>query len=135
MPDRDGYPAGVPCWVDTNQQDPDAAADFYGGLFGWQLEDVMPPGSDGKYLMGRIRGRDVAGISSPFPGGPPMAAWNTYVCVDSADETAQRVREAGGQVLADPFDVMEAGRIAVSRIRRARPSAPGSPGSTRARAS
>ena len=99
--------------MDTNQQDPDAAADFYGGLFGWQFEDVMPPGSDGKYLMGRIRGRDVAGVGFPFPGGPPMAAWNTYVCVDSADETAQRVREAGGQVLAEPFDVLEAGRMAV----------------------
>jgi predicted enzyme related to lactoylglutathione lyase len=113
MLDRDGYPPGVPCWVDTSQPDPDAAADFYGGLFGWELEDAMPPGSDGKYLMARIRGRDVAAISSPFQGAPPMAVWNTYVWVDSADEAAEKVRDAGGQVVMEPFDVMEAGRMAV----------------------
>jgi uncharacterized protein len=112
MPDRDGYPPGVPCWVDTNQPDPDAAADFYGGLFGWQLEDAMPAGSDGKYLVARIRGRDVAAISPPFQGAPPMVVWNTYVWVDSVDEATAKVRDAGGQVVVGPFDVMESGRIA-----------------------
>jgi uncharacterized protein len=111
MPDRDGYPAGVPCWVDTTQPDPDSAAKFYGGLFGWELEDVMPPDSEVKYLMARIRGRDAAAISSPPPGAPPT--WNTYVCVDSADETAAKARDAGGQVAMEPFDVMDAGRMAV----------------------
>ena len=113
MPDRDGYPPGVPCWVDTSQPDPDAAAEFYRSLFGWEVEDVMPPGADGKYFMARIRGRDTAAISSPFPGAPPSAVWNTYVCVDDADETAEQVRAAGGRVLAEPFDVIESGRMAV----------------------
>ncbi len=45
MPERDGHIAGVPCWVDTAQPDPDAAAAFYRGLFGWELEDAMPAGS------------------------------------------------------------------------------------------
>lgn len=110
MSERDGYIPGVPCWADTGQPDPDAAATFYGGLFGWDFEDVSPPG--GRYLVGRIRGRDVAAISSPPEGAPPMAMWNTYVCVDSADETAAKVRAAGGSVLADPFDIPEAGRMA-----------------------
>ena len=38
--DRDGYPAGVPCWIDTSQPDPEAAARFYGELFGWELDDA-----------------------------------------------------------------------------------------------
>jgi predicted enzyme related to lactoylglutathione lyase len=42
VPERDAYIAGVPCWVDTSQPDPDAAAAFYGGLFGWEFEDAMP---------------------------------------------------------------------------------------------
>jgi predicted enzyme related to lactoylglutathione lyase len=42
-----------------------------------------------------------------------MATWNTYVWVDSADETAARVRDAGGNVLMEPFDIMDAGRMAV----------------------
>src|SRR5205807_4383367 len=102
-----------PCWVDTSQPDPDAAVGFYRGLFGWEFEDVMPPGSPGKYFIGRIRGGDVAGVGSQPEGGPPMATWNTYVWVDSADETASKGRQAGGQVVSEPFDVMDAGRMAV----------------------
>jgi len=110
---RDGYLPGVPCWVDTNQPDPDAAATFYGGLFGWVFEDAMPPGSAGKYLIARLEGGDVAAIASQPEGAPPMAVWNTYVWVDSADEAAARVLDAGGRVVMDPFDVMDAGRMAV----------------------
>jgi predicted enzyme related to lactoylglutathione lyase len=113
MPERDGYIPGVPCWIDTNQPDPDAAADFYRGVFGWELENVLPPESGAKYFMARIRGGDVAAISSIPESAPPMAVWNTYVAVSKADETASRVRGAGGNVLAEPFDVSEAGRMAV----------------------
>jgi predicted enzyme related to lactoylglutathione lyase len=111
MPDRDRYIAGVPCWVDTSQPDPAAAAEFYRGLFGWETEDVMPPDAPGQYFMARLRGRDVGAISSQQQPAPP--SWNTYVWVDSADDTAAKVRDAGGTVLAEPFDVMDSGRMAV----------------------
>ncbi len=113
MPERDGYIPGVPCWIDTSQPDPQAAVDFYSGLFGWEFEDVMPPGSEGQYFSARIRGGDVAAVSSQPEGAPPAAMWNTYIWVDSADETASRVRDAGGSVVMEPFDVMDAGRMAV----------------------
>ena len=113
MPERDGYIPGVPCWVDTNQPDPESAAAFYGGLFGWAVEDSMPPGSDGHYFMGRINGRDAAAVSSIPPGAPAMAMWNTYIWVDDVDATVATVREAGGSVVSEPFDVMDAGRMAV----------------------
>jgi uncharacterized protein len=113
MLERDGYIAGVPCWIDTTQPDPEAATRFYGGLFGWDLEDVMPPDSPGKYFIARLRGGDVAAIASQPEGAPPMAVWNTYIWVDSADETADQVRAAGGHVITEPFDVMNAGRMAV----------------------
>ncbi len=113
MPERDGYIPGVPCWVDSTQPDPDAAAEFYGGLFGWELEDAMPEGSDAKYLIGRIRGGDVGAISSQQEGDPGPPRWNSYVWVESADEAAGKVSDAGGSVLAEPFDVMAAGRMAV----------------------
>ncbi len=73
MPERDGYIAGVPCWVDTSQRDPDAAADFYGGLFGWELEDAMPAGAPTRYLIARLRGGDVAAVSSQPEGASPQA--------------------------------------------------------------
>src|SRR3954464_5898649 len=111
MPDRDGYIAGVPCWVDTSQPDPDAAAEFYGALFGWETENAMPKDAPGPYYMARLRGRDVAAISGQMQPGAP--SWTTYVQVDSADDTAATVREAGGTVLTEPFDVFDSGRMAV----------------------
>ena len=111
MSTRQDYPAGVPCWVDTNQPDPADAARFYSGLFGWQTEDSMPPDAGGHYYMARIDGRDAAAISAQPPGTPPQAVWNTYIRVESADDAAARVREAGGQVLSEPFDVFDAGRM------------------------
>jgi uncharacterized protein len=113
MPERDGYIPGVPCWIDTSQPDPDAACAFYHSLFGWEFEDVMPPGSPVKYLIGRIRGRDVAAVGSVPEGAPAVATWDTYVWVDSADETVAKARAAGGGVVTEPFDVMDAGRTAV----------------------
>jgi uncharacterized protein len=108
----DRYIPGVPCWIDTSHPDPAAAADFYGALFGWELEDVMPPDAPGPYFMARLPGGDVGAIGSS-PEGASTAVWNTYIWVESADETAAKVREAGGTVLAEPFDVFDAGRMAV----------------------
>jgi uncharacterized protein len=114
VPERDGYVAGVPCAVDTSQPDPEAAVDFYRGLFGWEFEDVMPPDSDHRYYVARLRGLDVAAVGSIPEGAPQMAVWRTYIWVDSADEAASRVREAGGDVLRDPMEIEpEAGRMAV----------------------
>jgi predicted enzyme related to lactoylglutathione lyase len=113
MPERDGYIPGVPCWVDTSQPDPEAAAAFYRNLFGWEMEDVMPPGSESKYFMARIRGGDVGAVGSIPESAPQMATWNTYIAVDSADDTTAKARDAGGSVMMDPFDVMDAGRMAV----------------------
>ncbi len=113
MRERDGYIPGVPCWIDTTQPDPEAAVAFYGGLFGWEFENMMPAGSGGAYFVGRIRGGDVAAVSSAPQGAPARAAWNTYIWVEDADETAAKVTDAGGKILTEPFDVMDAGRMAV----------------------
>jgi uncharacterized protein len=111
--ERDGYPPGVPCWVDTAQPDPEAAVRFYGGLFGWEFEDRMPADSPGRYFVARRQGRDVAAVGSQPEGAPPAATWNTYIGVASADDTAAQVKAAGGTALMDPFDVLDAGRMGV----------------------
>ncbi len=127
MPERDGYIPGVPCWVDASQPDPEAAVDFYGGLFGWEFEDVMPPSSEGKYFIARGEARgssifdvsgkrhsgDVAAVRSIPEAAPRTAMWNTYFWVDSADEAASKVRDAGGRVVVEPFDFMNACRMGV----------------------
>jgi uncharacterized protein len=111
--ERNGYPAGVPCWVDTAQPDPEAAAEFYSGLFGWQFEDRMPADSPNRYFVAQLRGRDVAAVGSQPEEMPPVAVWNTYVWVDSADEATAKAKDAGGSALMEPFEIPDAGRMAV----------------------
>jgi hypothetical protein len=55
----------------------------------------------------------VAAVGSIPEAAPPIAMWNTYVWVESADDTAAKVRDAGGGVVMEPFEVMDAGRMAV----------------------
>src|SRR3954463_4660398 len=110
MPIRDRYPAGVPCWVDTEQPDPAAGAAFYGELMGWRLEDRMPPEAPGHYFEASLDGGRVAAVGSQIQAGP--ADWLTYIAVDSADEAGERGRAAGGSVQSEPFDVFDAGRMA-----------------------
>lgn len=113
MSDQDRYIPGVPCWVDATEPDPEAAVAFYAGLFGWTVENVLPPDAERPYYVGRIRGGDVAAIGAPDEGAPAVAAWNTYVWVDDADEITAKVRAAGGSVLVEPFDLPGLGRTAV----------------------
>jgi uncharacterized protein len=103
------YPHGVPCWIDTEQPDVEAATGFYAGLFGWTFEDVMPPGAPGRYLIARLGGEDVAGLGSGQDG---TTAWNTYVSVDDADAAVPHLVAAGATVLSPPADAGEGGRSA-----------------------
>src|SRR5438094_50953 len=118
MPERAGFIPGVPCWVDASEPDPATAVDFYRGLFDWESADVMPSSSEGMYFIARcevkgasifdtsdaLHSGDVAAIRSIPEAAPSMAMWNTYLWVNSADETAAKVRDAGGVVVTEPFD-------------------------------
>ena len=115
MPVFDDYTQGTPNWVELMTPDQRGAAEFYGALFGWQPDD-MPAGEGVVYSMMRVGDRHVAAIG-PQPqaqramGIPP--AWSSYVTVGSADAAAARAAELGGTVHAPPFDVLDAGRMAV----------------------
>lgn len=115
MGERSEYRPGTFCWVDLATTDQDAAKAFYGALFGWAAND-MPVGDGSTYSMMTLDGRDVAAIAAQPPqqreaGVPPM--WNSYVSVKSADEAARRAQELGATLHAPPFDVLDAGRMAV----------------------
>ncbi|MGH2962636.1 MAG: VOC family protein [Solirubrobacterales bacterium] len=114
MLERDEYPPGVPCWVDTDQPDPQAGVEFYAGLFGWEFEGRMPADAPVPYSVAKLRGRDVAGVGGRPENAPPTpVAWNTYVAVESADASSAKAKDAGGEIVIDPFDVLDAGRMAV----------------------
>jgi len=105
---------GTFCWIELGTTDQKGAKEFYGKLFGWTFEDQqMGPGMT--YTTFLLKGRRVAAAYTldpkMQPGAPPN--WMPYVATADADATARRVRELGGKVMADPFDVMDYGRMAV----------------------
>ena len=107
MGTRDRHEQGTFSWTDLSTPDASASKDFYGGLFGWEFEDNPIP-DDGVYVMARIDGKAAAAMFETTERHP---AWASYVTVEDVDAATGRARELGANVLADPFDVMDAGRM------------------------
>ena len=103
---------GTPSWVDLGSPDIEASRRFYSDLFGWTSEVIMEP-ADAGYTQFFLNGKRVAGLGPLMEGAHP--AWSTYVRTEDAAETARRVREAGGEVVAEPLAVMDYGSLAVFR--------------------
>jgi predicted enzyme related to lactoylglutathione lyase len=112
MSERTSYAPGTPCWADLGTPDIDAAAQFYGGLFGWTAEEGENAEQTGGYRQAMLRGKPVAGMMPLMQEGQPPA-WSTYISVEDADATTAKVREAGGTVMAEPMDVLDLGRMAI----------------------
>jgi hypothetical protein len=113
MPNVDKHNPGTFCWIDLATTDIDSAKSFYGDLFGWSLEDG-PAGEGQTYTMATIDKRSICGMSAQpeeMKGAPPV--WTSYISVRSADDTAKKATSLGATILAEPFDVMEFGRMAV----------------------
>lgn len=108
---RDEYPAGVPCWIDLVQDDPEATMAFYRELFGWEYDVRTPAGAPSIYAYARVADGTVAGVGGP-PGPTDTTAWTMYVSVESADETAAAVEANGGTVISAPADIPGSGRVA-----------------------
>jgi uncharacterized protein len=105
------WPPGVPCWADLTTPDVAAAQPFYAAVLGWSF----PPADDayGGYVIAEADGSTVAGIG-PLTNGGQSPAWTLYLASDDADKTAAAISEAGGTVLAAPFDVGPLGRMLIA---------------------
>jgi predicted enzyme related to lactoylglutathione lyase len=114
MGERTKYAPGTFSWTDLTTPDQDGAKAFYTALFGWESNE-FPMGDDGAVYMMMMVGDKRAAAISPQPpqqaGAPPV--WNSYVTVESADESVDRAKELGGTVHAPAFDVFDAGRMGV----------------------
>jgi predicted enzyme related to lactoylglutathione lyase len=114
--ERTSYGTGTFSWVDLSTGDAEGAKAFYAGLFGWSYE-ALPVGDDAVYTICRLDGKDVAALSTQSDqersqGIPPH--WNSYVTVEEVDAVAARVAKLNGSLMMPPFDVMEAGRMALA---------------------
>lgn len=115
MSEFNEYAPGTFSWVDLATTDADAAKSFYTQLFGWTAEDY-PTDETGVYTMMRIDGKDVAALyqmheEQQAQGIPPH--WLSYVTVADVNESAEKARSLGGQIIVEPMDVMEEGRMAL----------------------
>jgi predicted enzyme related to lactoylglutathione lyase len=116
MQETTKYAPGTFCWVELATTDGEAGKKFYTELFGWDFID-NPIGPGMVYTMLKLDGKDVGalyqlneGMGAP-PGTP--ANWLSYVSVESADNSAGKIKELGGTLLKEPFDVFDVGRMAV----------------------
>jgi len=105
------WPEGTPCWVDLAVDDIDKAVTFYSGLLGWQIERG---GEEvGGYSLALVGGKQVAGIGPKMQAGMPTV-WTTYLATENADQMAEKITAAGGQILMAPMDVMDLGRMVIA---------------------
>jgi uncharacterized protein len=98
-------------WIDLSTKDAAKARDFYGKLFGWDIEVNEDP-QYGGYALARVDGKDVAGIG-PTQSPDQPSVWSVYIGTDDAEALAKKVQQAGGTVVAPPFPVGDQGRMAV----------------------
>ena len=115
MAEFTSHPKGTFSWPELATTDQKAGVAFYRSLFGWDVNE-QPLGPGETYSMFQLRGKEVGAAYTMRPeerqsGAPPH--WNAYVTVESADEAVKTPQELGGKVFAPPFDVMDAGRMAV----------------------
>jgi uncharacterized protein len=115
MPTIVNYAPGTPCWAELVTTDVDAARKFYSEVLGWHEFEVAGPEA-GNYTTPKVDGQTAAGIATQQEeekkmGVPPH--WNTYISVESADDAAKKAKDLGANVVVEPFDVMDLGRMAV----------------------
>lgn len=106
---RSSHSPGTFSWVDLGTSDADGAKAFYGPLLGWEFDDVPVPEAP-PYSLAMLYGKRVTAVYQAHQGPPN---WLSYVTVEDADAAAAQAGELGATLISEPFDVMDAGRMAV----------------------
>ncbi|MEU8518747.1 VOC family protein [Streptomyces sp. NBC_01216] len=101
-------------WAELHVDDPRAALDFYGRLFGWRSTEMDTPGMAYQVLStaeGDQQDASFGGVAQ-LQEGADKARWIPYFAVRDADETSARTQGNGGSVLMPAADIPDVGRIA-----------------------
>ncbi len=106
------WPDGTPCRADLGAPDMAKAREFYGGVFNWTVQPGGP--ETGGYSVAELNGRGVAGVSPKMGPAEAPTMWMTYLATSDADATAAKIKGAGGQLVVEPMDILDSGRMAVA---------------------
>ncbi|MFI4867951.1 MAG: VOC family protein, partial [Steroidobacterales bacterium] len=131
-------PLGGFAWLELATTDNEAAAVFYGKVFGWQAMQRMDMGAQGTYLIFGSDGAQRGGIYKLHSDRSPVPYWLPYASVPSADAAGAAASAAGGRIVVGPMDVPGGGRIvqitdpsgamfALHSAAAAKPAAPSKP--------
>ena len=97
-------------WNELLTTDVEKAGAFYTQLFGWATA-AMPGGMP--YTLFKKDGLEAGGMMKhPAPDAPP--SWLAYVTVSDIDASSARVKELGGTICKEPFEIPQVGRIAIA---------------------
>ena len=102
---------GALAWAELYTRDTQAAASFYGGLFGWTSNTVPSP-AGGAYTLYQLDGVEAAGmldIREEWGAMPPH--WAVYFEVADLDDTRARAGGLGGAELMPPMQIEGVGRF------------------------
>ncbi len=105
---------GEICWRELATNDLPKALEFYERLFGWTLTQTKVTNMDYKEIqIDDAACGGMMAIDENWGPEPPPSHWTTYIAVDNADETVQKILSNGGSVRVSPFDAPGVGRIAM----------------------
>jgi predicted enzyme related to lactoylglutathione lyase len=111
MPDSQG---GKFVWYELMTSDPNAAQSFYHETIGW---DTAPfEESPEPYTMWMNSESPVGGVmalpeEAKQAGAPPH--WIAYITTPNVDETTNKVKELGGNLIHGPMEIPNVGRFAI----------------------
>jgi len=93
-------------------EDPAKLAEFYRGLFGWQVDQA--PGVDYWRIQAGANSEAAVGGGLTYRPIPGLRSWVHYVNVSSIDEAAAQVEALGGVVLRPKAAVLNTGWYAMA---------------------
>jgi len=109
----DGPPRpGTFLWNDLLSRDPEGAATFYCGLFGWRLF-TMDLGEQGAYYLLRRDEVNEAGIIRKPEDAEGDSSWLPYVAVEDVNLSCMKALQEGGKIFLPPSDLHGAGLYAI----------------------
>ena len=105
---------GAMIWNELCTEDTEKARAFYGDVLGLEAEIIDAGGKP--YTLLKAGQDPVAGVLQITPEMKfEGATWDVYFAAEDVDAVVQRVRDAGGSVEVEPFDLPVGARMAVVR--------------------
>ncbi|MBN2896843.1 MAG: VOC family protein [Campylobacterales bacterium] len=108
------FDPGYFCWAELATTDTAIAGTFYCELLGWQMH-ALPTDGEMSYILFTKEETPVCAMyeidEESAAETPPY--WQSFIAVEEIDAVCARVIELGGEVVMDPFEIGEEGKMAL----------------------